>query len=199
MELKTTTLNCNENMQQATLIEKEKFTQMQWDTEELRRKCLEVELRLKTEQVWLHITYRSFVNCNLALTDQVNDFQEEKALLESEKVSLIQEREMLFHELDNAREQLSDLHKHYEEFEAKSKADVKLLVKEVKSLRSSQSELKREFSRLLKEKVEVEVSVCFSCKGFHLVCCCLPLYAFQLFHSRVSTWKYQFSLFDGAL
>lgn len=145
------------------MIEKEKFTQMQWDMEELRRKCLEVELRLKTEQVWSHIIYRSFLNCNLALANQVTNFQEEKALLESEKMSLIQEREMLLHELDDAREQLSDLHKHHEEFEAKSKADVKLLVKEVKSLRSSQSELKHEFSRLLKEKIEVEVSVSIAC------------------------------------
>ncbi|PKI32007.1 hypothetical protein CRG98_047616 [Punica granatum] len=118
-------------MKQATFIEKEKFTQMQWDMEELRRKCLEVELRLKAEQ-------------------------EENALLVSEKMSVIQEREMLLHALDDAREQLSNLHKHHEEFEAKSKADVKLLVKEVKSLRSSQSELKHEFSRLLKEKIEVE-------------------------------------------
>ncbi|OWM69615.1 PX domain-containing protein EREX [Punica granatum] len=131
VELETTRLNCNENMKQATFIEKEKFTQMQWDMEELRRKCLEVELRLKAEQ-------------------------EENALLVSEKMSVIQEREMLLHALDDAREQLSNLHKHHEEFEAKSKADVKLLVKEVKSLRSSQSELKHEFSRLLKEKIEVE-------------------------------------------
>ncbi|KAK4756389.1 hypothetical protein SAY87_006516 [Trapa incisa] len=131
VELETTRLNCKENMQQATLTEREKFTQIQWDMMELQQKCFEVELRLKTEQ-------------------------EEKELLESEKVSLIQERKILLHELENAREQFSDLHKHHDDFESKSKANVKLLVKEVKSLRGSQSELKQEFSRLLKEKIELE-------------------------------------------
>ncbi|XP_030457607.1 PX domain-containing protein EREX [Syzygium oleosum] len=131
VELETTRYNCKENMQQATLIEKERFTQMQWDMEELRSKCLEVEMNLKAEQ-------------------------EEKARVESEKLSVIQERDLLLNDLDVAREHLSKLHKHNEELEAKSKADVKLLVKEVKSLRSSQSELKQELGRLMREKIEVE-------------------------------------------
>ncbi|KAI6689921.1 hypothetical protein NL676_026749 [Syzygium grande] len=131
VELETTRYNCKENMQQATLIEKERFTQMQWDMEELRSKCLEVEMNLKAEQ-------------------------EEKARVESEKLSVIQERDLLLNELDVAREHLGKLHQHNEELEAKSKADVKLLVKEVKSLRSSQSELKQELGRLMREKIEVE-------------------------------------------
>ena len=52
MELETTRQNCKDNMQQAVLTERERFTQMQWDLEELRSKCLEMELKLKTEQVW---------------------------------------------------------------------------------------------------------------------------------------------------
>lgn len=64
---------------------------------------------------------------------------------------------MLLQELDASRLQLENLQKYHEEFEAKSKTDVKLLVKEVKFLRNSQSELKQELSRLLKEKLEVEV------------------------------------------
>ncbi|XP_039170598.1 PX domain-containing protein EREX [Eucalyptus grandis] len=67
-----------------------------------------------------------------------------------------EQRDLLLNELDVAREHLSKLHKRNEELEAKSKADVKLLVKEVKSLRSSQSELKQELGRLMKEKIEVE-------------------------------------------
>lgn len=51
MELETTRENCKENMQQTVLTEKERFTQMQWDVEELRRKCLELEIKLKSEQV----------------------------------------------------------------------------------------------------------------------------------------------------
>ena len=52
MEVETTRENCDENMQQAILLERERFTQMQWDMEELRKQCLEIELKLKTEQVF---------------------------------------------------------------------------------------------------------------------------------------------------
>lgn len=77
--------------------------------------------------------------------------------MESTKLAVIQENKRLLQELDVAREQFENLQKYHEEFEGKSKADVKLLVKEVKSLRSSQLELKQELSRLMKEKLEVEV------------------------------------------
>ncbi|GMY34065.1 PX domain-containing protein EREX [Fagus crenata] len=134
VELETTRQNCKDNMQQAVLTERERFTQMQWDLEELRSKCLEMELKLKTEQ-------------------------EEKVRAESTKTAIIQENKMLLHELDDAREQLENLQKHHEEFEVKSKADVKVLIKEVKSLRSSQLELKQELSQVMKEKLEVERSL----------------------------------------
>lgn len=52
VELETTTQNCKDNMEQAVLTERERSTQMQWDMEELRGKCLELELKLKSEQVW---------------------------------------------------------------------------------------------------------------------------------------------------
>ncbi|XP_057967915.1 LOW QUALITY PROTEIN: PX domain-containing protein EREX [Malania oleifera] len=131
VELETTKHNCKDNLQQAILIERERFTQMQWDMEELRRKCLDMEMKLKSEQ-------------------------EERLHTESVKVSVIQKNEMLLHELDVAREQLLNLQKQHEELEIKSKADVKVLVKEVKSLRSSHSELKQELGRVMKEKIEVE-------------------------------------------
>jgi hypothetical protein len=51
VELETTRQNCKDNMEQAVLTERERFTQMQWDMEELRSKCLELELNLKSEQV----------------------------------------------------------------------------------------------------------------------------------------------------
>lgn len=87
-------------------------------------------------------------------------FQAERACAESSKISTIQENEMLLQELDVAREQLENLHKQHEELEMKSKADLKLLVKEVKSLRNSQSELKQELSHLMREKLELEVVYC---------------------------------------
>lgn len=131
VELDTTRENCKENIQQAALIEKEKFTQAQWDMEELRKQCLEMELTLKS-------------------------VQDEKARIELAKLSLLQENNTLLQELNIVREQLGNLHKGHEELEVKSKADVKVLVKEVKSLRSSQSELKKELSSLMKEKLELE-------------------------------------------
>ncbi|KAJ6963769.1 PX domain-containing protein EREX isoform X1 [Populus alba x Populus x berolinensis] len=134
VDLETTRNNCKENMQQAVLIERERFTQTQWDVEELRRQCLELELKLKHEQ-------------------------DEKACSESAKISVLQDNKMLLQQLDVARKDFEDLHKDHEELQVKSKADVKLLVKEVKSLRNSQRELKQELSRLMKEKLEVERAV----------------------------------------
>ncbi|CAN6706900.1 unnamed protein product [Malus baccata var. baccata] len=131
VDLETTRQNCKENMEQTVLTEKERFTQMQWDMEELRRRCLDLESQLKSEQ-------------------------DERMHSESTKVSILHENDVLHQELDASKQQLENLQKYHEEFEAKSKTDVKLLVKEVKSLRNSQSELKQELSRLMKEKLEVE-------------------------------------------
>ncbi|CAJ1955042.1 unnamed protein product [Sphenostylis stenocarpa] len=131
VELETTQLNCRENMQQAVLAEKERLTQMQWDIEELRRKCLETEMKLKFEE-------------------------DERLLAESTKASVIQENQMLQQELDVAREQLKNLQNHHDEFEIKSKTDLKVLIKEVKSLRSSELELKQQLSELIKEKLDLE-------------------------------------------
>ncbi|KAI4329355.1 hypothetical protein L6164_021626 [Bauhinia variegata] len=131
VELETTRLNCKENMQQAVLTEKERFTQMQWDMEELRRKCLDVEIKLKFEE-------------------------DGRLQAESTKASIIQENRMLRQELDVAREKLENLQKHHDEFEMKSKTDVKLLIKEVKSLRASQLELKQHLAEVMKEKINAE-------------------------------------------
>ncbi|XP_028766394.1 PX domain-containing protein EREX-like [Neltuma alba] len=134
VELETTQLNCRENMHQAVLAERERFTQMQWDIEELRRKCLDMEIKWKSEQ-------------------------DGRLQMESVKASVIKENEMLQQELDVAREQLENLQKRHEELEMKSKTDVKVLIKEVKSLRSSQSELKQQLSEMVKEKLEAERSL----------------------------------------
>ncbi|KAF8393159.1 hypothetical protein HHK36_021400 [Tetracentron sinense] len=131
VELETTKKKSKENLQQAILIERERFTQMQWDMEELRRKSLEMESKLNSEK-------------------------DEKLRTESTKVSTIQQKELLLQDLDVTRELLENLRKRHEQLEVKSKADIKVLVKEVKSLRSNQTELQQELSRLEKEKSEVE-------------------------------------------
>lgn len=131
VELETTRQKSKENLQQAILIERERFTKMQWDMEELRRKSLEMELKLKSEQ-------------------------DNRLCADATKDSTVQEKDIMPQELDPFKEQLENLSKRYEELEAKSKADIKVLVKEVKSLRSSQKELKHELSKSLKEKSEAE-------------------------------------------
>ncbi|XP_021736687.1 PX domain-containing protein EREX-like isoform X2 [Chenopodium quinoa] len=131
VDLETTKESTKDNIQQAFSAEKEKYTQMQWDMEELRKKCLEMEMKLKAEQ-------------------------DEKMCLASENSAIIQENELLKQRLDVARDQLESSQKHHDESETKSKTDLKVLVKEVKSLRSSQSDLKEELSNLTKEKLELE-------------------------------------------
>ncbi|KAK7410258.1 hypothetical protein VNO78_00893 [Psophocarpus tetragonolobus] len=131
VELETTKQKNKENLQQAILIERERFTQMQWDMEELRRKSLEMEIKLKSESGG-----NSYQNLS--------------------KESIVLQNDALLQNLDATKEQLEILSKQYGELEAKSKADVKVLVKEVKSLRNSQTKLKKELSESIKEHSETE-------------------------------------------
>lgn len=67
VELKTCKQKSRENLQQALLVERERFTQMQWDMEELRRKSMEMELKLKADQVIYPTTPMLFSNLYLSL------------------------------------------------------------------------------------------------------------------------------------
>ncbi|XP_034916439.1 PX domain-containing protein EREL1 isoform X1 [Populus alba] len=131
VEFETAKQKNKETMQQAILIERERLTQMQWDMEELRRKSLEMELKLKSKEGEQRST-----EFQMAPTDH--------------------EKDIALEELDATRKQLEELSKRYEELEAKSKADFKFLAKEFKSLKNSQTTLKQELSQSLKEKYEVE-------------------------------------------
>ncbi|PSR91842.1 Myosin-9 like [Actinidia chinensis var. chinensis] len=130
VELETTKQKSKNNLQQAILIERERVTQMQWDMEELRRKSFEMELKLKSQQ-------------------------DEKSDTESTDVSGTGER-VLLQELDATKKQLEDMLTRHQELEVKSKVDIKVLVKEVKSLRSTKAELKKDLSHSEKEKSEAE-------------------------------------------
>ncbi|XVE71201.1 hypothetical protein DITRI_Ditri10aG0131800 [Diplodiscus trichospermus] len=134
VELESTKEKSKENLQQAILIERERFTQMQWEMEELRRKSLEMELKL-------------------------NSKQDEKQSTETTNESSAEEKDAMLQELNATKEQLNNISKQYEELEAKSKADIKVLVKEVKSLRKSQKELKQVVGQSLSEKSEAEVQL----------------------------------------
>nr|XP_009385143.1 PREDICTED: uncharacterized protein LOC103972507 isoform X1 [Musa acuminata subsp. malaccensis] len=132
VELEATEQKGTENLQQAILIEKERVTQMQWDMDELHRKCTEMEAKLTSEQ-------------------------NEKNHAESEKTTASDETELLLQEVHCKEEELQNMQKCLAELEMKSKADIKVLVKEVKSLRKSQAELREVLNQSLKEKTDLEV------------------------------------------
>ncbi|CAN8269265.1 unnamed protein product [Cochlearia groenlandica] len=131
VELETTRESCKQGMEQTVLSEKERFTQIQWDMEELRKQCMEME----------------------SLLSSVKD---KKAHIESTNQSLVQANQMLLEQASDLSDKFEKLRKDHEELEVKSKAELKVLVKEVKSLRTTQSELRQELSRTMKEKLEME-------------------------------------------
>ncbi|KAJ6745421.1 PX DOMAIN-CONTAINING PROTEIN EREL1-RELATED [Salix koriyanagi] len=130
VEFETAKQKNKETMQQAILIERERLTQMQWDMEELRRKSLEMELKLKSKEG-------------------------EQRSTEFQMAPADHEKDIALEELDATRKQQEELSRRYEELEAKSKADIKFLAKEFKSLKSSQATLKQELSQSLKEKSDI--------------------------------------------
>jgi len=129
--LEATKQKGRETLQQAILAERERITQMQWDMDELRRKYSEMESNLKIEQT-------------------------EKPHAESEITSASGENETLIEELEIKRKEVESLKQRLGEVEAKSKADIKVLVKEVKSLRNSQKEMKKVLNQYLEEKTDLE-------------------------------------------
>lgn len=129
VELETTKEKYKENLQQALSLEKERITKMQWAMEDLRRKSLEMELKLKSQ---------------------------EDANLPSESTTTFPEKDELLQELAATKNQLNILLKQHEELEVKSKSDIKILVKEVKSLRKNQTELKQKLDVSLQERSEME-------------------------------------------
>ncbi|OIS99825.1 PREDICTED: uncharacterized protein LOC109231382 [Nicotiana attenuata] len=130
VELEATKQKSKENLEQAILIERERVTQMQWDMEELRRKSFEMELKLNSHKVKLG---------NASMEDNAS-----------------QEKDGILQELDATKGKLDELQKRHQELEVKSKADVKVLIKEIKSLRGSQADLKQQLDHSLKGKLEAE-------------------------------------------
>ncbi|WMV41834.1 hypothetical protein MTR67_035219 [Solanum verrucosum] len=130
VELEATKQKSKENLEQAILIERERVTQMQWDMEELRRKSLEMELQLNSHKGKLG---------NASMEDYAS-----------------QEKDRVLQELDATKQKLNELQKQHQELEVKSKADVKVLIKEVKSLRGSQADLRKQLNHSLEEKLEAE-------------------------------------------
>jgi hypothetical protein len=131
VELETTKQRNKENLEQALMTERQSVTKMQWDMEELRQKTFEMELKLKSKE------------------DGSSDSK-------TSGNSTISESHELLQEMDATKQQLEDLSRRYVELEAKSKADIKVLVREVKSLRRSHMEMEKELTRSLTEKSDTE-------------------------------------------
>lgn len=167
MELETTKQRSKENLQQAILVEKERLTQMQWEMEELRRNSFEMELKLNSRQVTYYAAVLPYLYMflvrysNWSHDFNVKHIQGDKADSESEKDNTAQGKDMM-RELDATKQQLVELQKKHRELEVNSKADIKVLVKEIKSLRSSQAEYKQQLSESVKEKSEAEVVYYFN-------------------------------------
>ncbi|KAM3218150.1 PX domain-containing protein EREL2 isoform X1 [Capsicum annuum] len=130
VELEATKQKSEENLEQTILIERERVTQMQWDMEELRQKSLEMELKLNSQKGKLG---------NASMEDNAS-----------------QEKDRILQELDATKWKLDELQKQHQELELKSKADLKVLIKEVKSLRGSQADLKKQLNHSLEEKLGAE-------------------------------------------
>lgn len=130
-ELENARFKSRETLQQAVLLEREQVTQLQWDLEELRRKVFETEQSYKLEQA-------AKVHAEAGMQQAESD------------------RERLEHEVLELREKLQNLQLDRDNTEAKQKADMKVLAKELKMLRKSQPELKRELQLAAKEKSELE-------------------------------------------
>lgn len=87
----------------------------------------------------------------------MKNYQDDKRETEPPKTSVIEEKDQLLQELDDAKNKYEQLLKKHQEVELKSKADFKVLIKEVKSLRSSQAELKLQLNQSLVGKSDAEV------------------------------------------
>lgn len=57
-------------MEKTVLDEKERFTQIQWDMEELRKQCMEMESLLNSIKVCI----LSFFHCNIHLHSTIDVF-----------------------------------------------------------------------------------------------------------------------------
>lgn len=115
------------------------------------------ETKISTGFESLLLSKTSFSILTIPVNDLSNVFQDRKVETVTANLSNSREKDPQLAELDATKEQLEDLSKRYQDLERKSKADIKILVKEVKSLRSSQAALKEQLNQSLKEKSEIEV------------------------------------------
>eukprot|EP00249_Psilotum_nudum_P020750 c27831_g1_i2 orf=759-2978(-) len=133
-ELDNTRWKSREVLQQAVSMEHENLTNLQWELEECR-----VALTTVDEQARVEKEARIQAEGRLQITD-----------FEKKKVE---------DELAEMRERFQCLQKDMEKMEAKAKADIRVLAKEIKSLRETEPELRKELELALAAKAELEAAV----------------------------------------
>ncbi|PKA48835.1 hypothetical protein AXF42_Ash016351 [Apostasia shenzhenica] len=130
-ELKASKQISEDNLQQAILTERGKVTSFQWDNAEILSKIWQIESRIKFEEC-------------------------QRVRAESERVAASVEKELLSRELNGKAKHLQNLRKRLEEMELKSREDLKVLVKEVKSLMRSQESIRGLLSQRITENIELK-------------------------------------------
>ncbi|XP_020598359.1 PX domain-containing protein EREX-like [Phalaenopsis equestris] len=133
-ELRVIKWKNKEILQQAIFAENGRVTKIQWDRDELLRKVLQMESRLKLEEV-------------------------ERIHLKSEKIAASAERELLLRDLNGKSKHLEKLERHFEEVETKSKTELQVLLKEVKFLRKSQESIREVLNHCIRENDELEMDL----------------------------------------
>lgn len=60
--MEVTKQKSKETLQHAILFERERVREMQWDLEELRKKCFQIESKLKSQQVCFHVSFSFYMS-----------------------------------------------------------------------------------------------------------------------------------------
>ncbi|KAL2622104.1 hypothetical protein R1flu_002309 [Riccia fluitans] len=130
-DLDTTRRKSREVLQQAVSLERDRVTSLQWELEESRQNIMNLE-----ESSFSEKEARELLEKRLGLAESARESAEKEAAeLREKMIQLQQERDTI---------------------EAQSRADKKVLVKEIKSLRNVQLELKKDVELAQQVKLESE-------------------------------------------
>ncbi|KAI5084426.1 hypothetical protein GOP47_0000595 [Adiantum capillus-veneris] len=133
-ELDSTRRKSKETLHQALSMEQDNINNLQWELAEARA---------------------SLVNAD----EQTRQQQEARALAE-EKLKVVEmERDKANLEILELKSKLQNLHKEKEGAEIKTRNEMKILAREIKTLRKSQPELKEDLEVALKDKAKLEVLI----------------------------------------
>eukprot|EP00250_Pteridium_aquilinum_P024759 c2955_g1_i1 orf=732-2870(-) len=121
-------------LHRALSMEQDNLNNLQWEVEEAR--------------------------ASLANANEQAHVQQEARIVAEEKLKLVEmEKEQANIEILELREKLQSLQKERDSAESKTRNEMKILAREIKTLRKSQPELKEELEMVLKDKAKLEVLI----------------------------------------